>query len=257
MRLFKILFWCLWRIWFYCLAIIPIIVLFPLVLLSLSKESWYPFFFKIARFWAHFILWGSGFYYSIKAEQKIEPHKSYMFIANHTSMTDIMLMLAVVKNPFVFVGKKELEKIPIFGLFYKRAVISVDRDCPKSRIEVYEHAQRRIGQKLSICIFPEGKVPDDESVVLDSFKGGAFNLAIEHKLPIVPMTFYDNKERFSFTFLSGAPGRLRVKIHSFLETDKLKDSDKKTLREQARDIILHELKSDKAYMKTTLKAKKQ
>ena len=125
MKLFKILFWCLWRIWFYFLALTPIILLFPIVLLSLSRESWYPYFFKIARFWAHFILWGSGLYYSVTAEQKIEPHKSYMFIANHTSMTDIMLMLAVVKNPFVFVGKKELEKIPIFGLFYKRAVITI------------------------------------------------------------------------------------------------------------------------------------
>ena len=50
-----------------------------------------------------------------------------MLVANHTSMLDIMLMLKVSKNPFVFIGKKELAKIPLFGFFYKRVCIMVDR----------------------------------------------------------------------------------------------------------------------------------
>ena len=93
-----------------------------------------------------------------------------MLCANHTSMADIMLMLAVIKNPFVFVGKKELAKIPLFGFFYKRTCILVDRKSSKSRMEVFKRAQKRINQGLSICIFPEGGVPDDESVVLDILK---------------------------------------------------------------------------------------
>ncbi|HBK82377.1 MAG TPA: 1-acyl-sn-glycerol-3-phosphate acyltransferase, partial [Flavobacterium sp.] len=57
-----------------------------------------------------------------------ENGKSYMLVANHTSMTDIMLMLCLVRNnPFVFVGKAELAKIPVFGFFYKRTCILVDR----------------------------------------------------------------------------------------------------------------------------------
>jgi len=225
----------------------------PLLVISLLKEEWYPYFFKLARFWAHFILYGMGFYYKIEAEQEIIPHKSYMFIANHTSMTDVMLMLVTVKNPFVFVGKKELVKIPIFGFFYKRAAIMVDRDNPKSRMAVYERAQRRIKQGMSICIFPEGKVPDDESVVLDEFKGGAFNLAIDHKLPIVPMSFYDNKERLSYTIFSGSMGVMRVKIHPFIETENSIHHDKKVLKAQARDLILNDLLKDEKYMKASTK----
>jgi len=56
---------------------------------------------------------------------------------------------------------------------------------------------------MSICIFPEGGVPD-ESIVLDEFKDGAFRLAIEHQIPIVPMTFADNKKRFHILFLAEA-----------------------------------------------------
>lgn len=244
MKLFKIIFWCLWRVWFYVLVLIPILLLSPFLIFSLLREEWYPYFFKLARLWAKFILFGMGFYYKIKAEETIVPGKSYMFIANHTSMTDIMLMLAVVKNPFVFVGKKELVKIPIFGFFYKRAAILVDRDSPKSRVAVYERAQKRIQQGLSICIFPEGKVPDDESIVLDEFKGGAFNLAIDHQLPIVPLAFLDNKKRYSYTFFSGSPGIMRVLISKFIPTQGLVHEDKKRLKENARALILEMLETE-------------
>ena len=241
MKLLKIPFWIIWRVWFYVLVLVPIVILFPFLFISLLKETWYPYFFKLARIWAKTILYGMGFYPKIETEQEIIPGKSYMFIANHTSMTDVMLMLAVVKNPFVFVGKKELVKIPLFGFFYKRAAIMVDRDSPKSRMAVYERAQKRIKQGLSICIFPEGKVPDDESIVLDEFKTGAFNLAIDHKLPIVPMSFIDNKKRLSYTFFSGSMGVMRVKIHKFLETAHLVHGDKKKLKEEARTVIYNDL----------------
>ena len=160
MRVFKYPFWILYRIWFYILVALPIIVLFPILIISISKEEWYPLFFKLARFWAKFILIGMGFRYIIKKEEIPDTRKSYMFVANHTSMADIMLMLVAVKNPFVFVGKQELAKIPLFGFFYKRTCILVDRSSAKSRQAVFLRAQRRLKQGVSICIFPEGGVPE-------------------------------------------------------------------------------------------------
>lgn len=240
MNAIKIIFWVLWRVWFYVLMALPILVMFPFLLLSIVSERGYPYFFKMARIWAKCILFGMGFYYKIDEDQALIPHKSYMLVANHTSMTDIMLMLAITKNPFVFVGKKELAKIPLFGFFYKRTCILVDRKSSKSRMEVFNSAQKRIQQGLSICIFPEGGVPDDEMVMLDSFKDGAFRLAVEHGLPIVPMTFPDNKKRFSFTFLSGGPGLMRVKIHHHVLTSS-EGVDRKDLRDQVRTTIYQQL----------------
>ncbi len=168
-----------------------------------------------------------------------------MLVANHTSMLDIMLMLKVCKNPFVFVGKKELVNIPVFGFFYKRVCIMVDRDDTKSRTGVYRRAQRRLTQGLSICIFPEGGVPD-ERVLLDTFKDGAFKMAIAHDIPVVPMVFFDGKDRFSFTFLSGGPGKLRAHVYPFIETRTLFENDKNALKEEVRQIILEALLKDKA-----------
>lgn len=232
----------LYRIWFYVLVAVPIFLFFPFLLISTLSERWYPQFFWLARnLWATPILYGMGCPPRIRYEQRLERGKSYMLVANHTSMLDIMLMLRVSKNPFVFVGKKELVKIPVFGFFYKRVCIMVDRESTRSRTGVYRRAQRRLNQGLSICIFPEGGVPDEE-VLLDAFKDGAFKMAIAHQIPVVPMTFYDSKKRFSFTFLSGGPGALRAKVHEFFETGLLDEEDKATLREEVRTVILEELK---------------
>lgn len=234
----------LYRIWFYILVLVPIIVLFPFILATILSEKTYPLFFKIARIWSKVILIGMGFNYSIEGDEVFEDGKSYMLVANHTSMTDIMLMLIAVKNhPFVFVGKKELAKIPIFGFIYKRVCILVDRSSSKSRYAVFERAQKRIHQGLSICIFPEGGVPE-EHIVLDEFKDGAFRIAIEHSLPIVPMVFFDNKKRFSYTFFSGSPGRMRAKIYPIIETKGITLEDKNALKQQVREIILQPLLED-------------
>ncbi len=240
MKFIKYPFWFLYRIWFYILVTVPIIILLPLLLISILKEEWYPMFFKLARFWASIILVGMGFRWYIKREQVPEQHKSYMFVANHTSMADIMLMLVSVKNPFVFVGKKELAKIPLFGFFYKRTCILVDRSSEQSRKAVFLRAQKRLKQGVSICIFPEGGVPE-EYLELDEFKDGAFRLAINHHIPIVPLTFADNKKRLSYTFFSGGPGRMRVKVHRFLSTENLTIADTKALNQKARSIILEQL----------------
>lgn len=236
--------WLLYRIWFYLLMLVPILVLFPFIFVSILSEKTYPLFFKIARLWSKIILFGMGFRYSIKGDEVFEEGKSYMLVANHTSMTDIMLMLLAVKNhPFVFVGKKELVKIPIFGFIYKRVCILVDRGSSKSRYEVFERAQKRINQGLSICIFPEGGVPD-ESVLLDEFKDGAFRIAIEHELDIVPMTFFDNKKRFSYTFFSGTPGKMRAIIHQPIPTKGKKMEDRHAIKAAVRNVILADLEND-------------
>ncbi len=241
LNLFKKGLQVLYRVWFYILVALPIFIFFPVLLLFASKETWYPRFFWMARnLWAKPILYGMGCFPKVQFDQRLVAGKSYMLVANHTSMLDIMLMLHISKSPFVFVGKKELVKIPVFGFFYKRVCIMVDRGDTQSRTGVYRRAQRRLQQGLSICIFPEGGVPE-EHVVLDTFKDGAFKMAIAHKIPLVPMTFYDNKNRFPFSLYNGGPGKCRARVHTFIETVSLREEDKTTLRDQVRAVILGQL----------------
>lgn len=241
MRIIKRVFWFVWRIWFYIMMLIPILIMSPLLFISSIYEKWYKYFFFFAKIWAKCALYGTGFYYKTQIEEHPVKNQSYMFVANHTSMTDIMLMLAIIDNPFVFVGKAELAKIPLFGFFYKRTCILVDRSSQKSRLEVFKRAQKRLDQGLSICIFPEGGVPDDRNIILDSFKDGAFKLAIDHQIPVVPITFGDNKERLSYDFFSGSMGLMRAKIHHFVATKGKSQIEKKQIRDEVRTIIFNQL----------------
>ena len=239
----KYIFWLLWRSWFYILVTSIILLLLPILLILTARKSWYcALYWVIRHLWAIPILYGMGFIPKIRREYKIpNDHNSYMLVANHCSMMDIMLMLYCSKNPFVFVGKKELSRLPLFGYFYKRVAIMVDRKSPQSRREVYTQAMACIEAGLSICIFPEGGVPDDESIILDKFKDGAFRIAIECQIPIVPMVFYDAKKRFPFRFFAGSMGIMRVDILAPIYTQGKTLDDKDTLREEVRTLILQRL----------------
>jgi len=242
MPFLKNLFWILWKLWFYVLMLVVIVILSPFLMLTLTTEKTYKYFFILARIWAKCIFYGMGFRMKVVKNQYFNPKQSYMLVANHTSMMDIMLMLILVKdNPFVFIGKKELAKLPIFGFFYKKACILVDRSSPKSRHDTIVRAKEKLAAGLSICIFPEGGVPDDETVVLDSFKDGAFRLAIEFQIPIVAMTFTHLKELFPFRFFAGRPGKTTIYLHDFIDTKGMEQTDKPFLKDKVRNIILEPL----------------
>ena len=231
-----------WRIWFYILTTCITIIILPFLLLSILFDKTFKFFFFCARIWSGVIFYGMGMRYELEPSFFPKKKSSYIIVANHTSMLDIMLMFLVIKNnPFVFVGKAELAKVPIFGFIYKRTCILVDRKDLKSKQSVYESATNKISQGLSICIFPEGGVNDDESVILDPFKDGAFRLAIEHQLPILPITFYGLKEFFPFIKHKGKPGKVKVKIHDAIEVKQLVIDDKKELKNKCYSLILNQL----------------
>ena len=194
-----------------------------------------------------------GFRLDLTAEQEIEPNKSYMFCPNHASLLDPFVLIAISKNPIVFVGKKELVKIPVFGFFYKRVVIMVDRSSLESRKRVFKMAKERLQNGVSMAIFPEGLVPT-EDVVLAPFKQGAFSLAIEFTIPIVPQTYYDCKRFFSWDVFKGRPGKLRIKQHKFIETKEMSVvNDMNQLKDKTFATIYQELTNDKKYMKDTIR----
>lgn len=242
MNFLKLVFWFLWKLWFYTLVLITILILSPFLIVSLSTDRFYRFFFFLARIWAYVVFYGTGFRMNVVTKQKFDSSKSYMLTANHTSMMDIMLMLILVKNPFVFVGKKELASMPVFGYFYKRACILVDRSSSVSRQKTMIAAAEKLTKGLSVCIFPEGGVPDDENIVLDEFKDGAFRLAIDFEIPVVPLTFIGLKKMFPFRFFAGYPGVVKIYQHPFVETKGLIQRDKPILKEQVRDLILKGLR---------------
>lgn len=238
----------LWRIWFYLLSAVPVLLLFPLLAFLLVLPNGYLPFFWIARnIWSRIVLLGTGFWMTKKISTPLDDKKSYLLVANHSSYIDIMLMFAAAPNPFVFVGKKELVRIPFFGYLYKRAAIMVDRNSSKSRFGVYGRAKKVLDKGYSVCVFPE-KEYLDETILLNPFKSGAFKIAVEHQLPICPMVFLDCKRKFPWYTTHGYPGQLRVDIHPPLSTKGLTENDIPMLQKKTYDLIHSELQNDPRQM---------
>jgi 1-acyl-sn-glycerol-3-phosphate acyltransferase len=250
-KLMKAPLFLIWRLWFGILILFSILLFFPFLLLFSFKEEHYHLFWKFARILSVILIYGMGFRIKFKANENIDPNKSYMYCPNHGSLLDPFVLIALSKKPIVFVGKKELAKIPVFGFFYKRTVIMVDRSSFESRKRVFKMARERLQNGVSMAIFPEGLVPS-EDVVLAPFKKGAFSLAIEFGIPIIPQVYYDCKRFFSWDIFKGRPGVLRVHQHNFIETKGLSlEKDMEELKNKTFNIIYKDLEKDVNYMKDT------
>lgn len=226
----------IWRVWFYVAIFIAIVLLAPFILITSQKQRWYPLFFKFARLWAWIVLLLSGFWPKVNWLQKPDKDEVYIICPNHTSMIDIMMTLALFPNCFVFIGKKELAKLPLFGYFYKRTNILVDRGSIRSRQMVFEKGGEKLDEGIGLCVFPEGGVPEEE-VFLANFKVGAFRLSVEKEVSIIPVSYPDNKRRLPFDFSKGAPGVLRAVVHPFLHP-RAKGSDEiERLKRECRGLI--------------------
>jgi len=212
----------------------------PGIFLTSISDKTYNNFFWWARRWAQLILICMGYFWVVKRLTKLDKNQPYVIIANHSSELDIMLMYLMVPSPFVFIGKKELAKKPLFGYFYKRTNILVDRKSLASKRDVLKNAAKKLNEGVGVCIFPEGGIPDPEWM-LAPFKAGAFKLAIDAQLPILPITFPDNKHHFANFFDGGYPGRLRATIHPPIATTGMTESDIPSLSNKCYTILLDEL----------------
>ncbi len=233
----------LWHLWFAIAATIPVILFLPLIYLSIIF-GWQMLFTWLKRTWGRWIICCMGFRIDVDNQAVIDKKKQYMIIGNHTSKLDIMVLLQTIKLPFVFVGKKELAKIPIFGYLFKKSNVTVDRKSMKSRKDVYRQVADYIEKGNSVAIYPEGGIPSDTNLILDQFKNGAFRMAIEHQLPIIPMVYFDNKKKFPYSFDYGYPGKLRVKILPVIPTNQLSLDDLEELRDYCYRLIYNELMNE-------------
>lgn len=231
----------LWRCWFSIIAILSTLLFGVLFVYPLSFiESGYKKTYFFMRLWGTSVFYLTGLWYK-KRGVKLEENQQYIIVANHTSFMDIMLMLAIVKNPMVFVGKAELEHIPIFGRIYRRVSITVDRKNKNSRTQVFRKAQEKIKKGMSICIFPEGGVPDDTSIVLDEFKNGPFIISALHTVPMAVFTICGMKEHMPYGWFTGYPGRIDVFCNEIVNPERFPKKEIESYKNYVRGIMFKQL----------------
>lgn len=123
----------------------------------------------------------------VSGRENIDTKKGYVFVANHQSAYDIFAIFGYLDHPFKWMMKASLIKIPLVGYSCKRAGhIFVDNSSPGAVRRTMEKARRSIESGHSIVVFPEGS--RTLTGRLQAFRKGAYNLAVEYGLPVVPLT---------------------------------------------------------------------
>ncbi len=156
------------------------------ILVSLFDKTGRKVHFYAAVPWAKLILWSCGIKVTAKGNENIDPKVSRIYMTNHQSYFDIFALLAYVPVHFKFILKRELMRIPLFGLAMRKAgYIGVERDDPKEAILSMHKAGEKLKSGASLVVFPEGSRSVDGRLM--PFKRGAFNLAIKSGCDIVPL----------------------------------------------------------------------
>ena len=126
---------------------------------------------------------------------KIDFSKSYLIAPNHQSFIDAAIVYTSIPQLFKSLGKKEIEKAPIYGIIYKMVVITVDRSSVTAKANSFRKMKSEMENGMSIVLFPEGTFADKPQHELMPFQNGSFALAHMQRVDILPVLFLDTVKR--------------------------------------------------------------
>ena len=224
--------WCVAMPILLVMTIITALLTIFFSLLGMSRRGgYYP-----AHFWAK--LWCILMFVKVevKGRENIDPKTSYVFVANHQGAYDIYLVYGYLNHNFKWMMKKSLRKIPMVGYAcYKAGHIYVDRGSTVGIRETMKTAEAQLSHGMSVVVFPEGSRSADGEV--HAFRRGAYMLATEFNLPVVPVTIDGAFKVMPRQKRLPRPGHITITIHQPI-TAPDGGHDLSALMQQSRDAII-------------------
>jgi 1-acyl-sn-glycerol-3-phosphate acyltransferase len=218
------------------------LILFPVQFICLQRDAWKPVAHRINAIWGHVFFALAGIPVRVEYRFKPDPNGVYVFCANHFSYIDIAVMGVIVNNYYAFVGKSDVKTIPLLGYMFAKLHVQVDRKQPNSRAYSLAKSIRTLQAGRSIMIFPEGGIVSKEIPRMAPFKDGAFTMAIQQQVPIVPITLLTNHR------ILPDDGRIRMRwhpmravVHPPIETVGMTQPDVERLKQETYRLIDTEL----------------
>jgi 1-acyl-sn-glycerol-3-phosphate acyltransferase len=226
--------------WVILVFLVPFFILYPFIYISIQNPKWHKFGKRVVRFWSQIFFILSGMW--VQKNWKFKPDKSkrYVFVANHFSYLDVAAGVHLTSNETVFVGKSSVAKVPMFGYMFKKLHIAVNRSDKNSRVNTVRRGIKTIQEGKSVFIMPEGGIISTEIPKMKQpFKDGAFVMAIENQVPIVPVTFLNNYQLNPANLFTWGFPKVIINAPIFTEGKTLKDIEE--LKKQVYEVIQGDL----------------
>lgn len=184
-------------------------------------------------------LFVTGVWRRVHNKDLVRQGEPYIIVSNHRSFLDILIDAAAYPGVYKFLSKKEMVKVPVFGIIVKRLCILVDRSSKESRQESYNNMKAALEDGYSVLLYPEGTRNRTDAPLKD-FYDGAFRLASETGYPLAVITMDDpGKLNTPLRTLDLSPGWVDVTWAVIPET---KGLDLEILKAQTRALMLKALK---------------
>lgn len=192
------------------LAVTIVVAILTIMLSPLAPNSRFSYF--PARWWGRIICGLLFIKVKVRGLENIDLGQSYVIVANHQSVFDIFAVYGWLPNIFKWIMKAELRKIPLVGKACESAGhIFIDRSNPLAASVSLEKAEQQLKNGVSVVIFPEGT--RTRTGIMGKFKKGAFRLATDLGLPILPFTIRGSFERMHRNSLIIHPGTIEMIFH--------------------------------------------
>ncbi len=220
---------------------IPLFILLTLIT-ALLVMALAPFFgdrfwgYYPPKWWSRFTCWLALCSVKTKGHENLDPQQSYIFVANHQGAFDIFLVYGFLNQNIKWMQKQSLRKIPFVGFASEKAGhVFVDNTNAATRTASIQKAKEQIVRGVSMVIFPEGARTYDGK--MGHFKRGAYYIAIDMKLPIVPLTINGPFDVLKRNTLKLRPSKMELIIHEPIATEGLAESEIPELIDRTRAII--------------------
>ncbi|MDN3203413.1 lysophospholipid acyltransferase family protein [Algoriphagus sediminis] len=226
------------------LFLISFLLIYPFFLLCIWIPGWDRAGRKATQYWAR--VYFTLIFLPVKKEMhaKIEKGKPYLFLPNHFSYLDIAMM-GYTPTEIMYVGKASIRKAPLFGYYFKKLHIAVERTKTSSRVETMRRAGVALDNKTSVVLFPEGGIYTENPPQMVPFKNGAFRLSIKKQIPIIPVTI-----SYNHIILPEGPKLLLywhpAKLVYHKEILPGPEDTEETLKKKCFDVIQNQLRLDQA-----------
>lgn len=196
-----------------------------------AQFSYFP-----ARWWGRFFCYLLFIKVKVTGIEKLDPKKSYVIAANHQSIYDIFVVYGWLPMIFKWVMKAELRRIPLVGKACESAGhIFINRKNPVSAKKSLDRAEAQLRNGVSVVVFPEGT--RTYTGQMGKFKKGAFRMAADLQLPIVPVTLRGCFERLPRNGFVVTPGLIEMIIHEPVEVKGYEHEKQPELMQKLHDII--------------------
>lgn len=187
-------------------------------------------------FWARLTAYAAFMRVKISGRQHIDPSQSYVVVVNHQSAMDIIALYGWLGIDFRWVMKQEIRKVPFLGYAcYRVGHVYIDRKNKEAAIQSLEAAKEKIKNGTSVLFFPEGT--RTESSAVKPFKKGAFKMALDLGLPVLPITLSGADHVMPTKTLDLMPGKVDMTIHEPISTKEMTEDDIEVLMQQSFDAI--------------------